>query len=63
MLIHGDWSAGGTLELGRAAYMVNVGMGHDDLLHGQVVAFQDSQDRVDVGAGIDHRSQQAKPIC
>ena len=62
MLIHVDWSAGGTLQLDCAAHMVNVGMGNDDLLHGQLVPFQDSEDRVDVGAGIDDRSPQGSLI-
>ena len=62
MLVHVDWSAGGALQLDCAAYMVNVGMGHDDLLHGQVVPFQDGQNRVDVGAGVDDRSPQGTLI-
>src|ERR1035437_8539716 len=42
--------------------MVNVRVGNDDLLYGQVVPFQDGKNRVDVCARINDRSPQGSLV-
>ncbi len=53
VLVEQNGRAGQALQLHGAAHMVDVGVGHDNLLHRQAVALHDSHHVVDVVARVD----------
>jgi hypothetical protein len=51
--VHHDRRASVLVELGQAAYVVDVGVGADDGLHGELVAPEETQDAFHLIARID----------
>ena len=53
VVVHHDGRAGVLMELGKAADVINVGVGADDDFDGELVAAKKAEDALDLIAGID----------
>jgi hypothetical protein len=53
VVVHHDGSAGVLMELGKAADMIDVGVGADNCFDGEFVAAEEAEDALDFVTGVD----------